>query len=419
MAYTHRRKPSNQIVPTLRRVSPRRDIIDIQTITPCVCIVGVGYVGESLLREFSRRFKTIGFDISQQRIDALKKSYQCLPNVTLTTDTEKLAQATHYLISVPTLLKDDQSVNLIHVLSAISMVLSYARPGSAIVLESTVCVGTTRQFFTSYKDTYHCGMSPERVDPGRPSPTAKEIPKLVSGLTPKALDVIQSLYAKVFDKVIPVSSPETAEMTKLFENCQRMINIAYVNEMADAAQTHGVDPHEMIQAASSKPYGFTPFSPGLGVGGHCIPVNPFYLFANNKNLPVLGKATAQMRKRPRTKARKLHELVSSTLADHSPRILVVGLGYKPGQSVLSCSPGLAFARKLRNLGCSRLAFYDPLVQREDVKWIEKLEDVLWCTQYLDENFDAIAICIRQMGVDFGVLETLQKMGSGIKVQEFR
>ncbi|KAF2642799.1 UDP-N-acetyl-D-mannosamine 6-dehydrogenase [Massarina eburnea CBS 473.64] len=385
--------------------------------TPCVCVVGVGYVGEALLREFGHVFKSIGFDISQKRVDELEKLFRCLPKVSFTTNMEKLGQATHYLISVPTPLKKDHSVNLMHLLSAVSMVLSYARPGSAIVIESSVCVGTTRQFFNTYKETYHCGMSPERVDPGRIAPTAKEIPKLVSGLTPKALSIIQSLYAQVFDNVVPVSSPETAEMTKLFENCQRMINIAYVNEVADAARTHGIDPDEMIRAASSKPYGFTPYSPGLGVGGNCIPVNPFYLFANNKNLPVLEKATAQMRKRPGMKARKFHARINSTLPDRSPRILIVGLGYKPGQSLLTSSPGLAFAERLRRMGCSRLAFYDPLVCSEAVEWMEKLEDDSWCPPYLEENFDAVAICMRQKGVDFGAVEKLQT--SKVVVQEFR
>ena len=338
--------------------------IDINAVEPCVCIIGVGFVGESLLREFGKHFRCIGFDISQKRIENLSESFKCFSRVTFTTDKTYLRDATHFLISVPTPLKKDRSIDLSYLHSAISTTLTYARPGSAIILESTVCVGTTRQCLDAYKDIYHCGMSPERVDPGRTTPEPKEIPKLVSGLTPKALTAIQNLYAQAFDHVIPVSSPETAEMTKLFENSQRMINIAYVNEMADAARAHSVDPEEMIQAASSKPYGFTPYSPGLGVGGTCIPVNPYYLFANNKNLPVLEKATAQMRKRPNTKARKLHARISATLEGRSPRFLVVGIGYKPGQNVLAASPGLASAERLRTLGCARLAFYDPLVQKE-------------------------------------------------------
>ncbi|KAJ4357374.1 uncharacterized protein N0V89_001949 [Didymosphaeria variabile] len=417
MTYTYRSRHSSQLVSKPWPILPQQNAIDIETTEPCVCVIGVGFVGEALLREFGKVYNSIGFDISQKRINDLEKSFQCLPRVSLTADKSKLNQATHYLISVPTPLKKDRSVSLIHLLSAISTTLNCARPGSVIVLESSVCVGTTRQFFNTYKEIYHCGMSPERVDPGRTEPAPNKIPKLVSGLTSKALTLISSLYAKVFDHIVPVSSPETAEMTKLFENCQRMVNIAYVNEMADAARSHGIDADEMIRAASSKPYGFTPYFPGLGVGGTCISVNPFYLFANNKSLPVLEKATEQMRKRPSTKARKFHARVSSLLVGKSPRILVVGIGYKPGQSLLSGSPGLAFAERLRRIGCSRLAFHDPLVQSEAVEWMEKLEDASWHPSYLKDNFDALAICMRQTGIDFRLVDRLHT--SKVFVQEFR
>lgn len=417
MTYSRRCKSASLLVPRVRPILAHQHTINIEAIEPCVCVIGVGFVGEALLREFGQVFTSIGFDISQRRIDELGKTFGTFSKVTLTTDKTSLSQATHFLISVPTPLKKDRSINMMHLVSAINTTFQYARPGSVIVLESSVCVGTTRQFFSAYKEIYHCGMSPERVDPGRTQPTAKEIPKLVSGLTPEALVLIQSIYAKVFDNVLPVSSPETAEMTKLFENCQRMINIAYVNEMADAARAHGVEPDEMIHAASSKPYGFTPYTPGLGVGGTCIPINPFYLFANNKNLPVLEEATTQMRKRPNTKARKFHTRVASSLSGRSPRLLVIGIGYKPGQSLLSGSPGLAFSERLKRLGCGRLAFYDPLVQGESLEWMEKLDDISWHSTYLEENFDAIAICMRQANIDFRVVEKLH--ASKIIVQEFR
>ncbi|KAK7702492.1 hypothetical protein SLS57_011362 [Botryosphaeria dothidea] len=391
------------------------NFVDIEKADPCVCVVGVGFVGESLLREFGHAFRSIGFDISDRRIEELRPLFKGQVNTTLTSDKSKLSEATHYLISVPTLLKEDRSIDLSHLLSAIGLVLSYARPGCVIVIESSVSVGTTRHIFTPHKNIFHCGMSPERVDPGRVSPTAKEIPKVISGLTPKSLSAIQAIYSEVFDTVVPVSKPEVAEMTKLFENCYRMVNIAYVNEMADAARSHGVDPEEMISAATSKPYGFTPFQPGLGVGGHCIPVNPFYLFANNRSLPVLEKATAKMWHRPGKIARGFHRRTSCAQKGAPPRILVVGMGFKPGQAVLSCSPGVAFAEKLRNLGCARLSFYDPLVSGESLTWMEKLEDVCWSPRYIDENFDAVAICNRQFGVDFDVLARLQRA----KVQEVK
>ncbi|OJD40438.1 udp-n-acetyl-d-mannosamine 6-dehydrogenase [Diplodia corticola] len=415
MPYTHCRRRSNESPPSLHRVTPSGDFVDVDKVEPCVCVVGVGFVGKSLLREFGRVFRSIGFDISEKRIDELRRSFKGQEKTTLTTDKSMLRTATHYLISVPTLLKEDRTVDLSHLVSAVQMVLSAARPGCVIVIESSVSVGTTRHLFSRYKGVFYCGMSPERVDPGRVSPPAKEIPKIVSGLTPRSLSVIQAAYSRAFDTVVPVSKPEVAEMTKLFENCYRMVNIAYVNEMADAARSHGVDPDEMIAAATSKPYGFTPFHPGLGVGGHCIPVNPFYLFANNRNLPVLEKATAKMWQRPARIARGFHRRTSSAQKGAPPRILVVGMGFKPGQSVLSCSPGVAFAEKLHSLGCARLAFYDPLVSKEHLGWMDKLEDEWWTQEYIDANFDAVAICNRQTGVDFGVVTKLQRA----KVQELK
>ncbi|EXJ77146.1 hypothetical protein A1O3_10304 [Capronia epimyces CBS 606.96] len=374
-----------------------------------VCIVGVGYVGESLLREFSQVHPTIGFDVSEKRIKDLRSQYGEQKDLVLTTNEADLSLATHYLISVPTLLKPDHSVDFSHLKSALSTVFRYARPGNTIVIESSVAVGTTRQLFGSTQNLFHCGMSPERVDPGRTIPAAHDIPKIISGLTPESLNVIEKLYSTVFNHVVPVSTPEVAEMTKLFENCYRMINIAYVNEISDACRTLGLNPNEVIDAASTKPYGFQTFRPGLGVGGHCIPVNPSYLLSTCPNLPVLDHSTNLMRERPRKLARELHgHVASSTLASThlQPRVLVVGVGFKPGQSVLSNSPALTFASELQSLGCDRLAYYDPLVAQAAIPWIEKLEDEAFNASDLAANFDVVAICCRQHGVDFGELDCL-------------
>lgn len=374
-----------------------------------VCIVGVGFVGESLLREFSHKHPTMGFDVSENRIKELRTKYAGQKDLVLTTNEADLKQANHYLISVPTLLKADHSVDFSHLKSALSTVFRYARPGNTIVIESSVSVGTTRQLFQSTQHLFHCGMSPERVDPGRTFPAANDIPKVISGLTPESLNVIKTLYSSVFNQVVPVSCPEVAEMTKLFENCYRMINIAYVNEISDACRTLGLNPNEVIDAASTKPYGFQTFRPGLGVGGHCIPVNPSYLMATCSNLPVLDQSTTLMRDRPRKLARELHGHVSSTaLASTAlqPRVLVVGVGFKPGQSVLSNSPGIDFATELHKLGCDRLAFYDPLVAQTAIPWMEKLDDDAFNANELAADFDVVAICCRQHDVDFKELDNL-------------
>lgn len=261
---------------------------------PCVCVIGVGYVGESLLSEFGKHFPSIGYDISSDRIANLHRKYSGHAKIQVTTDSQRLVKGTHFLIAVPTPLREDNTVNLIHVQSALSLVVSMAQPNSCIVIESSVPIGTTRKLLGPYQSMFHGGMSPERIDPGRYEPPAEKIPKIISGLTPAALKQVAAIYGSVYRTIVPVSRPEVAEMTKLHENCYRMVNIAYVNEISDACMDHGIDPHEMIQAASTKPFGFQPFFPGLGVGGHCLPVNPWYLFHNNSKLRVLRLATRLM-----------------------------------------------------------------------------------------------------------------------------
>lgn len=384
-----------------------------------VCIIGVGYVGKALLDGFGRVFTSIGFDVSQNRLDFIAPEFTDFEKVTLTSDVTQLAKGTHYLIAVPTNLHKDHSVNAMHLLSAISMVATYARPGATVVIESSVSVGMTRAFLSQYAGTLKCGMSPERVDPGRVSPTLVEIPKVISGLDQESLVAIHDVYSKVFSHVVPVSKPEVAEMTKLYENCYRMVNIAYVNEIADACRKHGIEPNEVIDAAATKPFGFQPFRPGLGVGGHCIPVNPYYLFVNNE-LPVLEFASTRMWARP---AKLAQELYNDTLAarkafsnqqsnghkqEEALRVLVIGVGFKPGQNVISCSPGLAYAQAMQDLGAKDLAFYDPLVPQSDAPWMKRLKQQEFSTENLDENFDVVAVCMRQTGVDWSQLEGLQK-----------
>jgi nucleotide sugar dehydrogenase len=180
------------------------------------------------------------------------------------------------------------------------------------------------------------------VDPGRTTPPLSKIPKIISGIDELSLQYVNSFYAEVFDQVVKVSSLETAEMCKLYENCFRMVNIAYVNEIADACKEHGIDHNEMIKASSTKPFGYMKFTPGLGVGGHCIPVNPFYLFVNN-DLPILKQATETTLQRPRDKARAFLDKYEEYLIKQDKAVCVVGIGFKPGQSLLVNSPGYEFA----------------------------------------------------------------------------
>ncbi|KAL9565320.1 hypothetical protein ACKAV7_010680 [Fusarium commune] len=386
-----------------------------------VAVIGIGFVGTGLVSTFSNAYPVLGFDVSQKRVAEVAREFCTRPNARFTTQESDLGQATHFLISVPTLLLSDKSVDLSYIKSALAVIQRWAKPESTIVVESSVAVGMTRKLLgpLALSNGYFVGMSPERIDPGRTEPPMHSIPKVVSGLddiSPGSLSSITKLYRRVFDQVIPVSSPEVAEMTKLYENCQRMMGIAFANEMADACISHNIDPFEVCRAASTKPFGYMPFSPSLGVGGHCIPVNPYYLLLNN-DFPLLQEATERMHQRPmRIALRILDELHAEELQSDSgilvpKRVLIVGIGFKAGQSHLVNSPGLELASELQRLGQVDVMFADSLVRQSQVPHLKKLPEESWNEECL-EDFDIIVVAFRQVAMELGVLENLR----GVKVQ---
>ncbi|KAF5004373.1 hypothetical protein FDECE_9120, partial [Fusarium decemcellulare] len=326
--------------------------------TPLVAVIGVGFVGTGLVDSFSSKYEILGFDISEDRVRELRTEFKARPNVAFTSTEADLGKATHFLVSVPTLLLPDKSIDLSYLRSALRKVEQWARPGSTVVIESSVAIGLTRELLGPIAKSrgLFAGMSPERIDPGRTEPPMRSIPKVVSGLDdviPGSLDAIVRLYGRVFDTIVPVSKPEVAEMTKLYENCQRMMCIAYANEMADACRGLNIDPFEVSNAAATKPFGYLPFTPSLGVGGHCIPVNPYYLLSNSE-FPILKAAAQKMNERPKEIAQRImqnflaqeKERRRDSGIEMRKRVLVVGMGFKAGQSHLVNSPGLQLAQEL-------------------------------------------------------------------------
>ncbi|KAJ4169645.1 hypothetical protein NW754_005797 [Fusarium falciforme] len=393
--------------------------------TPLVAVIGVGFVGTGLVDSFSAKYDILGFDISEERVKDLRVEFEARPNVSFTSTESDLKLATHFLISVPTLLLSDKSINLSYLKSALDKVNRWARPGSTIVIESSVAIGMTRELLGPIAKSRRlfAGMSPERIDPGRTEPPMRTIPKVVSGLddvVPGSLDAIVRLYGRVFDTIVPVSKPEVAEMTKLYENCQRMMCIAYVNEMANACIGLGIDPYEVCDAAATKPFGYLPFQPSLGVGGHCIPVNPYYLLSNG-DYPLLRAAAETMNERPAEIAQRIIDgFFGSDKGGRRDsgfeirkRVLVVGMGFKAGQSHLVNSPGLQLARELNKFELD-VAFADPLVNQSAVPDITRLADEEWTKEKLEE-FDLIVVSFRQTGMDFGLLEELSE---DVSVQMF-
>ncbi len=368
----------------------------MMTSSSSVCVIGVGYVGEHLVDVFSKVHNVIGYDVSEHRVKMMSERFADKPNVRIQSTLDGLDNCDLFCISVPTLLNTEKNgIDTSYIVSAANTIDKVAKSGAVVVVESSVAVGMTRDIMGHFRidKNLYIGFSPERVDPGRTDPPADKIPKIVSGMDHESLEKIKELYETVFEQVVPVSSMETAEMCKLFENCFRMVNIAYVNEISDNCDKHGIDVYEMVRACSTKPFGFMPFYPGLGVGGHCIPVNPFYLFTNN-TLPLLANATNMTLKRPEEQANKIEE----------EKVLVVGLAFKPGESYTMNSPGLNIANALVKNGKS-VTVYDPLVDpaTKPVMHHTFLDTDNWTSDYISNNFEAVIVAIKQRCVDFDVL----------------
>ncbi|KAF5689186.1 Vi polysaccharide biosynthesis vipA tviB [Fusarium circinatum] len=362
--------------PPLSSPSPGTDDLDqslcqsvkvSQNDEPVIAVIGVGYVGTHLVSSFSSKYQVIGFDVSAKRIKDLGVEYQGQENVHFSRESQDLQRATHFLISVPTLLRPDKTIDSSYLRDALKT----------------------------------------RVDPGRAEPPVQSIPKIISGLddiTPGSLDAIIRVYSTIFETVVPVSKPEVAEMMKLYENCQRMVCIAYANEMADACIPHGINPYEVCEAASTKPFGYMPYSPSVGVGGHCIPVNPFYLLSNSR-FPLLECATLAMHSRPSRLAERVLKRLRQRVTGRTPRVLVVGMGFKAGQSQIDNSPG---ADLVKSLAVSRevdVCWADSLVKQSALPQVRRLLDEDWRKDVL-RKFDIIVVASRQTDMSFDILDEL-------------
>ena len=265
-----------------------------------VAIVGAGYVGVPLAQVFAEAgVGVVLVDVDADRIATLQRgesyiedvpSEQLAPlveagTIAATTDYDALRETDAILVALPTPLSANREPDLSIVLSATGMIAQRLREGHLVVLESTSYPGTTREDLLPVLEApglevgkdFHLAFSPERVDPGRTDWTTKTTPKIVGGITQACTDRARALYERALDTVLPVSSPETAELTKLLENIFRSVNIALVNELAQLCDRMRVDVWEVVEAAATKPFGFMSFKPGPGLGGHCLPVDPFYL----------------------------------------------------------------------------------------------------------------------------------------------
>jgi UDP-N-acetyl-D-glucosamine dehydrogenase len=360
----------------------------IEAKTARIAIIGMGYVGLPLAVEFAHSgFDVTGVDVNPRKMAALNAGESYIPDISSqtlaplvadgllrgTTDYGVLRDVDAISICVPTPLGKSKDPDISYIVAATEEIGRYAHPGMLVVLESTTYPGTTEEIILprmidngmKVGTDFFLAFSPERVDPGNTQWVIRNTPKVMGGVTSACLEVALALYRNAVDRLVPVSSTQTAEMVKLLENTFRAVNIALVNEMAIMSDKLGVDVWEVIQAAASKPFGFMPFFPGPGVGGHCIPLDPHYLSWKLKTLnynarfiELAGEINSHM---PDYVAGKVADSLND---DGKPvkgsRILVIGVAYKPDIDDVRESPALDVIRLLQEKGAS-VSYHDPFI----------------------------------------------------------
>jgi UDP-N-acetyl-D-glucosamine dehydrogenase len=351
-----------------------------------VGVIGLGYVGLPLAVAFAREgCDVIAVDVDSRKIEALAagESYiedvssealrQVAERIHATTRYARLAKADAVLICVPTPLTRNREPDLGPLIDATRGLAEVLQADQLVVLESTTYPGTTRERVAPLLEEsglaagrdFHLAFSPERVDPGRTDFTLRNTPKVLGGLTDACAERAHELYSLICDELVRVSSPEAAELTKLLENIFRSVNIALVNELAMLTDRMGIDIWEVVDAAASKPYGFMRFEPGPGMGGHCLPVDPFYLSWRAREfdmatefIELAGKVNQQMPYHCVAKAQRA--LNDRGMSVKGARIAVIGVSYKPGMGDVRESPALKIISLLKDLGAEVL-YHDPHV----------------------------------------------------------
>jgi UDP-N-acetyl-D-glucosamine dehydrogenase len=369
--------------------------IKIQSRTAKVGVVGMGYVGLPLALLFSEQsFPVTGFDIDQKKVDVLESGgsyiYRIAPTeiqaarshgFTATSDYANIAGMDAIVICVPTPLNEHHEPDLQYIRITAESIAPHLRPGQLVILESTTYPGTTEEVLvpileqgnqhslraarsgTQGEDLFYVVFSPEREDPGNDTVARRDIPKVIGGLDPRASELGSQLYGAIFNRTVPVSTPAAAEMTKLLENIYRCVNIALVNELKLLCLRMGIDIWEVVEAAKTKPFGFQAFYPGPGLGGHCIPIDPFYLSWKAKEfdfqtrfIELAGEINSGM---------PYHsvEAVADALNRHKKalngaKVLVLGLAYKKDIDDLRESPSLTIIELLQSRG-ALVSYNDP------------------------------------------------------------
>jgi UDP-N-acetyl-D-glucosamine dehydrogenase len=353
-------------------------------------VIGLGYVGLPLAVEFAKRgFDVTGFDVDAGKVDAINSGRSYIPDVATdevkasvddrrlraTTDMSHLREMDAIDICVPTPLRKTKDPDLSYVVQAVDAVKAHLTPGQLVILESTTYPGTTDEVVQPALEEkglkagadFYLAFSPERVDPGNQAYSTRTIPKVVGGVNPASTALASELYGSIIDTVVPVSSTQVAEMVKLLENTFRAVNIGLVNEIALMAHRMNIDVWEVIDAASTKPFGFMPFYPGPGLGGHCIPIDPFYLSWKARQngfecrfIELAGHVNSSM---PAYVVERIGEALNTVRkAINGSRIHLFGVAYKKDVGDMRESPALDVLELLHRRGAA-VTYTDPYVPK--------------------------------------------------------
>ncbi len=396
-----------------------------------IAIIGLGYVGLPLCLQFARNdVEVLGLDIDPAKVDSINRGESYIQHIN-SGDVRQLVDAKKFsasndfagvrtvdavLICVPTPLDKHREPDISYILKTGEAIAPHLRRGTLVVLESTTYPGTTEEDLRAVLESgsglkagadFHLAYSPEREDPGNPESKVEFIPKVVGGLTPACLEKAMSLYSRAIKTLVPVSSCRAAEATKLLENIFRSVNIALVNELKVVYAAMGIDIWEVINAAKTKPFGYMPFYPGPGLGGHCIPIDPFYLTwkarefgQNTRFIELAGEINTAM---PHyVVSRVVDALNAKRKSINGSRILLLGLAYKPNVDDLRESPTFVLLDLLKERG-AEVAYHDPHIAeipttREHSHWAGT-KSVEW-TQENISNYDAVVIATAHQAVNY-------------------
>jgi UDP-N-acetyl-D-glucosamine dehydrogenase len=395
-----------------------------------VGVIGLGYVGLPLAVELARAgFHAVGFDVVEEKVDRANAGDSYIKDVSsdtlqavvksghfvATTDFSLLAQCDTVNICVPTPLRKTRDPDISYIVASVEEIAKYKHSGMLVVLESTTYPGTTEEVIMPMlaDENFRVGrefflaFSPERVDPGNPRFNTKNIPKVVGGVTPACTEVASALYAAALATVVPVSGARVAETVKLLENTFRSVNIGLVNEIALMCNKMDIDVWEVIRAAATKPFGFMPFYPGPGLGGHCIPIDPFYLSWKAKLagfearfIELAGQINGSMPEY--VVARVADALNQRRRALNGSRVLVMGVSYKANIDDVRESPALDVMRLLKKQG-AEVVYHDRWANAEDHEIIESGVPAVELTPKVVAGCDCAVIVTGHENVDYRLL----------------